>query len=145
MRWTFARAALLGPALAVLACGGGSDGGSFSPTTETVAGSYTASSFTLTSSVGTTDLLALGSSVTVTLAADGTTTGRLFVPGGAEDGSDLDADLAGTWTLTGTTVTFNQSNDTFIRDVQFTAGRNTLNGEGVFGHATVRLVLGKNP
>ena len=42
-----------------------------------------------------------GSTVAITLATNGTTTGRLFVPGGADDGSDLDGDLAGTWTLSG--------------------------------------------
>jgi hypothetical protein len=123
----------------------GSCGGEdkLSPSLETVAGSYTASSLTLSSSVGTTDLLALGSTVAITLAPDSTTSGRLFVPGGAEDGSDLDVDLSGTWTLSAATVTFDQVGDTFIRDVEFTAGRNQLNGEGMFDGAIARLVLGK--
>ena len=127
-------------ALALGSCGGED---TFSPTMEAVAGSYTASSLTLVSSVGTTDLLALGSTVAITLAPDGTTSGRLFVPGGADDGSDLDVDLSGTWTLSGSTVTFNQAGDSFIRDVEFTAKPNQLNGEGVFSGATVRVVLGK--
>lgn len=127
-------------ALALGSCGGED---TFTPSSETVAGSYTASSLSLSSSVGTTDLLALGSTVAITLAVGGTTSGRLFVPGGADDGSDVDADLSGTWALAGSTVTFNQAADTFIRDVEFTAGRNQLNGEGVFSGATVRLVLGK--
>jgi hypothetical protein len=127
-------------ALALGSCGGEDV---FSPTTETVAGAYTASVLTLSSSVGTTDLLALGSTVAIRLAVDGTTSGRLFIPGGAEDGSDLDVDLGGTWTLAGSTVTFNQPGDTFIRDVEFTAGRNQLNGEGVFSGTIIRLVLGK--
>jgi hypothetical protein len=110
---------------------------------ETVAGSYTAISLTASSSVGTTDLLALGSTVDITLAVDGTTSGRLFVPGGAEDGGDLDVDLAGTWTLSGTTVGFDQEGDSFIPDVAFTAGRNQLNGEGTFSGTIIRLVLGK--
>ena len=131
-------------ALALGGCGGGED--NFSPTVptvETVAGSYTARTFTLTSAVGTTDLLALGSTVTVTLDADGTTSGRLFIPGGAEGGGDLDEDLAGTWTLSGSIVTFSQSADTFIRDVEFTAAQNQLNSEGTFDGAIIRLVLGK--
>jgi hypothetical protein len=127
-------------ALALGGCGGED---TFSPTAETVAGSYTASALTLTSSVGTTDLLALGSTVAITLAADGTTAGRLFVPGGDDDGSDLDVDLAGTWTLSGSTVTFNQTGESFIRDAEFTAGPNRLNGEGEFSGAIIRLVLGK--
>jgi hypothetical protein len=127
-------------ALALGSCGGED---TFSPTVESVAGSYTASSLTLTSSVGTTDLLALGSTVDITLAADGTTSGRLFVPGGDDDGSDLDVDLAGTWTLSGSTVTFNQTGNSFIREVEFTAGPDQLNGEGEFSGAIVRLVLRK--
>jgi hypothetical protein len=142
MRTLMGRELLLAAALGFGACGGDGDG-SFSPTVANVAGSYSALVFTLTSGVGTTDLLALGSSVTVTLATDRTTTGRLFVPGGAEDGSDLDEDLAGTWTLTGSTVTFNQTADTFIRDVEFTVTQNQLTSEGVFQGSTIRLVLGK--
>ena len=127
-------------ALALGSCGGED---AFSPTVESVAGSYTARSLTLTSSVGTTDLLALGSTVAATLNADGTTSGRLFVPGGNDDGSDLDVDLAGAWTLSGSTVTFNQPGDSFFREVEFTAGPDQLNGEGEFGGGVIRLVLGK--
>jgi len=127
-------------ALALGSCGGED---TFSPTVETVAGSYTASLLTLSSTVGTTDLLALGSTVAITLAVGGTTSGRLFVPGGADDGSDLDVDLAGTWALSGSTVTFQQAGDTFIRDIEFTAGPNELNGQGMFSGAIIRLVLGK--
>jgi hypothetical protein len=122
------------------ACGGGD---SFSPTVETVSGAYTASTFTATTTSGTTNLLAAGATVSVTLASNGTTTGRLFVPGGAEGGGDLDADLTGTWSLTGSTVTFSQTADTFIRDVQFTATENRLSSEGTFGDVTIRLVLVK--
>ena len=140
MRSVMTRLGRLCLALALGACGGND---SFSPTTETVAGSYTGTTFTLTSSAGTTDLLALGATVTVTLVSDGTTTGRLFVPNGAEDGGDLDADLAGTWALVGNTVTFSQTADTFIRDVAFTAGPNRLTGEDTFSGVTIRLVLSK--
>jgi hypothetical protein len=132
----FAHAALL-----VLYACGGSD--SFTPTEETVAGTYEASTFTLTSFTGTTDLLLAGASVDATLAPDGTTSGRLFVPDGEEDGSDLDEDLTGTWTLSGQTVTFNQTADTFIGEAEFTAGRNTLTAEGTFDGVSVFLQLVK--
>ena len=130
--------------LALGACGGDGGDDPFTPTEETVAGNYSALTFTLTSSLGTVDLLALGSTVTVALAADGTTSGRLFVPGGAEGGGDLDVDLAGTWTLAGTTVTFNQTADTFIRDVDFTVAPNQLSAEGTFNGDVVQLVLRKS-
>ncbi|MBA3895118.1 MAG: hypothetical protein H0X69_15780 [Gemmatimonadales bacterium] len=122
----------------LLACGG-SDG--FSPTEETVAGTYQASTFTVTSTIGSTDLLTAGATVDVTLAPDGTASGRLFVPGAGEGGADLDEDLTGTWTLSGETVTFDQTADTFIRDADFIAGRDTLTGEGTFDGLTVFLQL----
>jgi len=140
MKSVVTRIGALSLAMAAGACGGAD---SFSPTVETVAGAYSARTFTVTSSAGTTDFLALGATVTVTLLPDGTTTGRLVVPGGAEDGGTLDEDLEGTWALTGSTVTFNQAADTFIRDAEFTAGRDTLTGEGVFSGVTIRLVLSK--
>ena len=140
MTSVISREVALGLAVALAACGGDDR---FSPTVETVVGSYTASTFTLTTSAGTTNLLTSGATVSVTLAADGSTTGRLFVPGGAEDGGDFDADLAGTWALAGSTVTFSQTADTFIRDVAFTATRNRLTAEGTFDEETVRLVLTK--
>jgi hypothetical protein len=124
----------------LLACGG-SD--SFTPTEETVAGTYEASAFTVTSFNGTTDLLLAGATVDATLAPDGTTSGRLFLPGGDEDGSDLDEDLTGTWTLTGQTVTFNQTADTFIQEAEFIAGRNTLTAEGTFNGLSIFLQLVK--
>jgi hypothetical protein len=141
MRAVLGRTVAIGLAVVLASCG---DEDSFSPTVENVAGIYSAATFTLSSPAGTIDLLALGSVVAVTLAADGTTTGQLFVPGGAEDGGDLDADLTGTWSLNGSTITFNQTADTFIRDAEFTAGQNRLTGEGTFGDQTIRLVLTKS-
>jgi len=69
-----------------------------------VAGTYQATTFTMEETGVTTDWLARGASITLTLASDGTTGGRLFVPGGGEGGSDFDEDLAGTWELIGTTL-----------------------------------------
>lgn len=148
MQVAISRAGVLAALLVLAACGGDDNG--FSPTAETVAGTYTASVFTLTTPTGTADsttadLLALGASVNVTLDADGTTSGRLFVPAGNDDGSDLDVDLAGTWTLSGNKVTFNQTGDSFITDAQFTAGPGTLSGEEEVETAVIRLVLRKQP
>jgi len=146
MRCMISRAGVLGALLVLAACGGDDNG--FSPTVENVSGSYTASVFTLTSPTGTgdsttIDLLALDSSVDVTLAPDGTTSGRLFVPGAAEGGGDVDVDLTGTWTLSGNTVTFNQTGDTFIRDADFTAGPGTLTAESESDEGVLRIVLRK--
>lgn len=126
--------------LLTLSCGGDD---SFSPTVENVAGSYQASTLTGTQSGITVNLLSLGATVAIVLNEDGTTTGRVFAPGLDEGGQDLDVDLAGTWTLQGETVTFNQTGDSFIRDVPFAVGRNRLQGEGTFNTVTVRLTLTK--
>ncbi len=141
MQAVIRRVSMLDLALGAVACG---DVDPFNPTVETVAGSYTATTFELSSVVGTINLLAGGATVTINLAGDGTTTGRLFVPEGNTDGSDLDEDLAGTWSLTDSTVTFEQSADTFIPDVAFVASANRLTGEGTFSGGTLRLVLTKD-
>lgn len=142
MRTLISRLALLALALSPAACGG-DEGGSFSPSVDNVAGSYSALSFTITSGAGTTDLRAIGATVSVALEVNGTTTGRLFVPGGGENGADLDADLTGTWTLTGNTVTFHQAGGSFLDGATFTATQNRLSSEGVFQGSTISLVLGK--
>jgi hypothetical protein len=126
-------------ALGLLACGNDS----VAPTVDTVAGTYTATTFTITSTSPPTDALALGLTLTLTLALDGTTTGRLFLPGGGDNGVDLDEDLTGTWALSGETVSFIQSANTFIRDAVFRVGPNELSTEGTFGDTSLRLVLSK--
>lgn len=122
-----------------LACG--VDG--FTASTESVAGSYTATSFISTTGGVTTNHLTAGGSLLITLAPNGTTTGRLFVPGGAAGGGNLDADMVGTWTLAGSIVEFTQGSDTFVRDIAFTASANRLRGQGTFGGTLVRITLDK--
>jgi hypothetical protein len=130
-------------ALMFAACGG-DDGDGFNPTVDDVAGSYTASAFTLTSGNGEFDLLAFGATVTATLNADGTTTGRLQVPDGVGGQDAIDEDLAGTWSLSGTTVTFSPSASSLITDVDFAVGPSTLTGEGTYMGAVLLLVLTKD-
>jgi hypothetical protein len=129
-------------ALALAACGDDDDG--FNPTVDDVAGSYTASAFTLNSGNGELDLLAIGSSVTTTLNADGTTGGHLQVPGGVGGQPAIDEDLAGTWSLSGTTVTFSPTASSLLTDVDFAVGPNTLTGEGIYMGSVLLLVLTKD-
>ena len=95
MRFLSTRATTLALAAILSSCGD-DDNDVFSPTIDNVAGSYSAATLTVTSPSGTVDFLALGAEVDVILAANGTTTGHLFVPGGGEDGEDFEADLTGT-------------------------------------------------
>jgi hypothetical protein len=129
--------------VALAAAGGCGDDDGFEPSAGDVAGVYEATVFTATTGLGTLDLLALGASAEVTLDVDGTTTGRLFIPGAGEGGEDVDEDLVGTWDLSGSTVTFNQTGDTFIRNVDFAASENQLTGEGVFDGQQLLLILTK--
>ena len=141
MRFLVARAGAVALAALIASCG---DDDGFTPTPDGVAGSYSAVTFTVTSPAGTVDFLALGAQIDLTLSTDGTTTGHLSVPGGGENGEDVEADLTGTWGLSGNTVTFDHEDDTFIRDVEFTATRDQLTVDDTFGDETVRLVLAKS-
>lgn len=113
-------------------------------TRQAVAGNYAAVSFTLRENGTSTDLLAAGASVNINLLIDGTTTGRLFVPGGDDDGSDLDKDLAGTWSLAGTIVRLQHAADTFLRDLALTFADGRLTGELSSIDGTIAIVLQKN-
>lgn len=113
------------------------------PTLDEVVGTYHATTFTTQEAGTATDQLAGGASITLNLTAQLTTAGRLFVPGGNEDGSDFDADLTGTWTLTGRTVNLEHAADTFLRDMPITADGSRLTGQATFAGVTVRIVLSK--
>ena len=135
-----------GPLLALALSLGGCTVQVTPPTIADMAGSYAATTFTTSANGMTQDRLAAGASVTLTLTPSRTTTGRLYVPGGADDGSDLDADLRGTWSLggyLGNTVTLSHAADTFLRDMDFIfySGDRSLRGEGTFGSSTVRVIL----
>jgi hypothetical protein len=61
-------------------------------------------------------------------------------------GGDLDLDLQGTWELNGTVVTFDLPDvDTFVRDVPFTVGTNTLTGDRTSNGTRLQVVLTKRP
>jgi hypothetical protein len=133
--WSLAAAALA-------ACGDNND--AFSPTPATVQGTYNASRFTVTTPQQTINLLPLGATVHVVLNTDGTTTGHLSVPDLGLGIGAIDADLAGTWSLSGTTVTFSPTDpNSILGDADFTAAQNSLDGEGDFQGNTIHLTLSK--
>jgi hypothetical protein len=104
-------------------------------TLENVAGSYEATHFV----GGGFDVLALGGSLDLTLGTDGSLAGNMFIPAAA--GGPLDADMAGTFMLSGSSLTFDQAADTFVRDATWTWENNELTGawSGAGGTALVRL------
>lgn len=99
-------------------------------------GDYTADVLLLTDPDGqTTDALAEGGSLDLTLAGDGTISGLLVTPPSlSESGEQEEESIDGTWTLSGRTVTFDEeTSDTFLEDVAFTAdvAANTAELEGM--------------
>ncbi len=104
---------------------------------EDVAGSYTATTFT----AATTDVLAAGGSIAVTLHANGTTTGQLFVPASVTGGAALTVDLAGTFALIGNRVRFDLNTASFVENVDFDIVGTTLRGNGTFGVIPATVVL----
>jgi hypothetical protein len=129
--------AVLGAAT-LLACG--SDTTAPNP----LVGSYHATQWTTTGSSGQTNQLLVGSTLNITLNSDGTTTGHLHVAASGGNPA-VDADMAGTWTQQGNTVTFDQVADTFVRDMPFTLVANgstwALTGDHVFSGQLVQLTL----
>ena len=112
------------------------------PSIEDVAGSYSASAFVTTTNGVNTDELSRGATITLVLSPSGSVSGHLLVPADASKPA-LDADMAGTWALSGRIVTFTQSADTFIRNMSFAFVNNTLNGDAVFGGTRVQLLLNR--
>jgi hypothetical protein len=131
------------PAL-LLACGSDSTAPS-----DTGVGNYIATSLTSTPTGGTArNEIQAGSTLTLNLNSNGTTSGHMHI---AANGSSpvFDADMAGTWTATATTVDITQAADTFVRDMLFTIQRvgdnvTALVGDQVFtgGRVTVTLTRG---
>jgi hypothetical protein len=119
------RSYLLVPMLVFLGACGDDTG----PTNETVAGTYHATTAVITPTGSQPfDALALGTSVDLVLTPQGTTSGTLVIPAVlTEDGVDDDViDLTGTYTITGSTLTFEGQGDSFIPRVVWTIGDGIL-------------------
>ncbi len=129
-------------AVAVVAAVACSD--AFTPTTENVAGDYSLEKLLIiTDTGGTSDWRAAGSTFTISLATNGTTTGHLFIPGGDEGGGDFNRDMAGTWALSGDTVSFDQAADSFVRDYVWSARANRIVTDRTIPGVRVIVVLTK--
>lgn len=82
-------------------------------------GSYSATLFRITpSGESEVDVLANGGRLTMTISETNTTTGSLIVPSSVDGG--ITASMTGTAVLSGSTVTFQQTVDTFVSDLTWT-------------------------
>jgi hypothetical protein len=71
------------------------------------------------------DVLLASGSLTITLGLDGSTVGSLVLPTGVP-GGPATVGMTGTATVTGLTVTFNQTTDSFVRQVTWNRIGTTL-------------------
>lgn len=138
-RSTVMLAALVG--LGSAAACGGSDS---VPTTTTpsITGTYQATVFQVTP-IGQPmiDVLARGGTLSLVIAADNSTTGSISLPPSIL-GSPFSANLTGTAVQTGNTVQFQQTDDTFVRDLTFTVVGTTLEARNQSaGIGTFTIVL----
>lgn len=113
------------------------------PSMAEVAGVYRATTLTTVTNGVSTDQLAAGTTLDITLMANGSTSGQFIVPGANQDGSDFVASMAGTWTLSGTTVAFQQSADTFMPAMPFVVNGDTLVGDEIFGDTRIIVILSR--
>jgi hypothetical protein len=122
---------LAGVPVLLLACGSSTT----APSGNSAAGSYSPILWVTVGGSGQTSELQVGSTLTLNLNADGTTSGHLHIAATAARPA-FDADMAGTWTQTGTTIRISQSADTFIRDTPFEMSPDPVSGWDLAGDAT---------
>jgi hypothetical protein len=92
------------------------------------------------------DWLARGATIDLALNANGTTTGRLVIPGLNDDGEEqpgarFEASLAGTWTTRNGLIKLDHDADTFLRDMEFVSDGSTLSATRTFDGVEVTVVL----
>jgi hypothetical protein len=89
-------------------------------------------------------VLAQGGALSVVIAADGATGGTLTIPASVTGGSALNTSMTGTALRSGNTVRFQQTADTFVRDLTWTVGRSTLQvNDQALGGARFTIALSR--
>lgn len=105
-----------------------------------IAGTWVATSFVVTETgEAPIDVLAEGGDLTITIASNNSTTGTLTVPGSLTNGADQSFSMSGTAIISGNTVDFEQSADTFVRDMTWQIVGDELHG--TFSNAGVSVAI----
>lgn len=110
-------------------------------------GNYTAVTFVTTPTGGNPrNEIQAGSTLTLNLVGDGSTSGHLHIAAATIGSPPFDADMAGTWVQSGSTVDISQGADTFVRDMPFTATAGPtanwdLVGDAVFDGVRIQITL----
>jgi hypothetical protein len=120
------------------------------PTKAGIAGEYRATSATIAVSTPgreddhSTDMLAAGLTISLTLSPGGVVTGTMFIPAQFNiSGTDETHDMAGTYTLAGSVVRLRQTASTFISDLPFTVAGTVLRGTRVDAYETLSIRLSR--
>ncbi|HEY0929850.1 MAG TPA: hypothetical protein VGE27_08005 [Gemmatimonas sp.] len=93
----------------------------------TLAGTYRATTFRVTpTGQSAIDALAQGGTMTLAIAADNSTNGLLTLPASVTGGSAFTASMAGSAVRTDNTVRFQQTADSFVRDLSWTVSGSAL-------------------
>jgi hypothetical protein len=113
--------------------------------TNSVVGSYVPTIWVTTGGTGQTSELQVGSTLTLTLHANGLTSGNLHLAATASR-PVFDADMSGSWTQNGSTISISQSIDTFVQHTSFEMSPDPISGWDLagttnFGGAQVQIIL----
>ncbi|HET9423988.1 MAG TPA: hypothetical protein VFO55_01350 [Gemmatimonadaceae bacterium] len=110
---------------------------------EGLTGTYHATSFTVAPTGGTaTDVLAAGGTITLTIAADMSTSGSMKIPAGVQGGPST-VSLLGTANRLGDEVTLSLAVDSFLRDATWTFDGSSLSTVHTSSSMTAVVVLSK--
>jgi hypothetical protein len=112
-------------------------------------GNYAAVTFTTTPTGGNArNEIAAGSTLTLNLVGDGSTSGHLQIAAPTVGSPPFNADMAGTWVQNGLIVDISQGADTFVRDMPFTltagpGANRDLVGDATFDGVRIQVTLRK--
>ena len=111
----------------------------FVPTPENMSGAYSAVEL-VAADQSVHDWIAAGATLNLNLVQNGSMTGHLFLPNSITGTGDFNADMTGTWLLTGNVIQFGQAAATFVREIDYTAGPDRIVGDKTFGD-TLRIII----
>jgi hypothetical protein len=107
-----------------------------------IAGTWNATQFIITESgQQPRNVLAAGGSLTIIVSSKNSTSGSLTIPASFTGGSAVTESMAGTATVNGNSVEFNQAADTFVRDLAWIFDGNTLAAAQTVSGVTLVITL----
>ena len=132
----------IGPLLLLVAVAVSACGDSNEPSGSALAGSYSATTLRVTpTGEAPIDVLASGGSLTLTIDAENQVTGNLTIPPSIDGG--INESMAGTAVVSGSSVQFDQTADTFVRDFTFEIAGSQLRADQTLSDARYEVILAR--